>query len=236
MRVGIFMPVYNGGKYVRESIQSLLNQTWQDFRLHIVDDGSTDNTAQICSEMAELDKRISLTVFAKNRGEVAARNEGLEFLMRAYPECEFFMNHDCDDVSSPEKLAKLVAHMDANPSVAIVGCCAHYFGANRPKPKLATKPADIHRAFINYNSMINSAALIRRNVFETIGKYHPERQTADDYDFFARALMAGFKLENLPDDLHAIRLHPQSICSTRTAQMEQQATLVREMLKRHFMH
>jgi GT2 family glycosyltransferase len=124
------------------------------------------------------------------------------------------MNHDSDDVSLPDKLNKLVSYLETHPDVAIVGCFAEYFddfGNHLGNPPIEHEPNRIRSTFGERNSMINSAALIRREVFGRLAGYKEEFLRLDDYEFFSRALMAGFTLSNIPEVLHRVRLHPNTI-------------------------
>lgn len=228
-RVSIIMPVYNAEKYLHETITSILNQTYSDFELIIVDDGSQDRSLEIAREAAKHDPRIKI-IACPHRGEVAARNEALR---HCSPASSYIMNHDSDDISLPQKLETLVTYLEQHPTVAIVGCLARYIddtGTDRGMPRIEVDPDRIRETFADVNSMINSASLIRRDVFEKIGTYRKEFRSVDDYDFFARALMAGFVLANIPETLHLIRLHSESISATRAAQ---QRRLEKEIQKEY---
>ncbi|MCL5030011.1 MAG: glycosyltransferase [Bacteroidetes bacterium] len=212
--VSIFMPVYNGEKYLSETLDSLLSQTFSGFEIIIVDDGSTDRTLDIATGYAKRDERIK--VFSvEHRGEVFARNFALTKISST---SKYLMNHDSDDISMPQKLEKLVTYLESEPDVDIAGCAAEYFndqGKQLGQPSIEYDYPAIKNTFGRKNSVINSAALIRKKVFDKIGNYREEFKSVDDYDFFARALIAGFKIINLKEVLHKIRLHSNSIGSKR---------------------
>ena len=212
--VTVFIPVYNREQYLPETLDSLLGQTFRNFELIVADDGSSDGTLSVAREYAARDPRIRV-LSLRHSGEVPTRNAAVS---AAHPESRYLMNHDSDDTSMPEKLEKLVAHLDSHPEVGIVGCQAEYFddlGNHLGSPPQEVEPGRIRATFGESNSMVNSAALIRREVFERIGKYRDEFAGVDDYDFFSRALQAGFALANVPEVLHRIRLHRASISATR---------------------
>ncbi|MHB8578569.1 MAG: FkbM family methyltransferase [Ignavibacteriaceae bacterium] len=212
--VSVFMPVFNGEKYLSETLDSLLSQTFSNFELIIVDDGSTDKTWNIAHDYSKKDERIK--VFSiEHRGEVYARNFALTKISSS---SEYLMNHDSDDISMPQKLEKLVAYLESNPEVDIVGSAAVYFddqGQKLGQPPIEYDFHLIKQSFGRKNSIINSAALIRKRVYNKIGNYKEEFRSVDDYDFFSRALIAGFRLVNLKEILHKIRLHSNSIGSKR---------------------
>ncbi|MBI5820924.1 MAG: glycosyltransferase [Verrucomicrobia bacterium] len=229
--VSIFMPAYNRERYLAATFDSLLAQTWRDFELIIADDGSTDGTLAIAREYASRDARVRVLALP-HRGEVETRNDAIR---HTHPASRYLLNHDSDDLSLPDKLARLVAHLETHPECAIVGCVAEYFndaGRHLGRPPIEHEPDRVRATFGEVNSMINSAALIRREVFAAIGGYREEFRSVDDYDFFARALLAGFQLANLPEVLHKIRLHPQSVGSTRAQAQEKLAQEIRANYRR----
>jgi len=214
--VSILLPAYNSERYLAATLDSILNQTFRRFEVIIAIDGSTDRTLEIARAYARRDTRIKILELP-HRGEVEARNAAFE---NANADSRYLMDHDSDDISLPSKLEKLVAYLDHHLEIAIAGCLAEYFddhGNYRGHPMQEYEPLRIRQTFSRGNSMVNSATLIRREVFERIGKYRMllDHADADDYDFFARALLAGFKLTNIQEVLHRIRLHPRSIGQTR---------------------
>lgn len=228
--VSVFMPAYNREKYLAATLDSLLAQTFSEFELIIADDGSVDNTLAVARAYAEVDPRIRVLALS-HKGEVAARNEALRHIS---PDSEYLLNHDSDDISLPDKLSQLVQYLKTNTDVAIVGCFAEYFddqGRLLGNPPIESRVDRIRDTFVGVNSMINSAALIRRCVFEQIGGYRESFRSVDDYDFFARALLAGFNLANIPEVLHRIRVHPTSVSSTRAKDQQVLAAKVQAYLR-----
>jgi len=217
-RLSIFIPVRNGARTLPDTLDSLLDQSFSDFEVIVVDDGSTDTTREVASGYAERDPRVRVLPLPHG-GEVVARNAGLA---AGHPAAAYRMNHDADDISLPGKLEALVGYLDAKPEVAIVGCGAEYFdddGSPRGEPAIELDPARIRATFGTVNSMIHSASLVRSEVYDEIGGYREEWRSVDDYELFARALLAGFELANLPAVLHRSRLHPASVSSTRAPEI-----------------
>ncbi|MBI1746644.1 MAG: glycosyltransferase family 2 protein [Acidobacteria bacterium] len=230
--ISVFMPVYNGERYIGEAIQSIVNQTYTEFELLIVDDASTDGTVGIISQWVRKDRRIR-AFYLPHVGAVHARNFALNQVNQRH---RYLMNHDSDDISFPDKFRTLVEFLESHPSIAVVGCFADYIDAQGHflrELKLITQPEEFRQNYHVVNSLINSAALIRRTVFAAVGNYRDEYNSVDDYDFFARTLMAGFDLANVPQKLHKIRLHPQSMGSTRLQLQERLAEKVREKLRNY---
>ena len=156
----------------------------------------------------------------ENRGVAAARWTGWH---ATNPSSLYLMNHDCDDISYPSKLQRLVEYLDTNPSIDAIGCFAEYIdrsGAVTGRPPLESIPGRIRSTFGKLNSMINSATLFRRQMIERVDPYHSEFKLCEDYEFWAKALLAGFSLANIPEILHKVRLHPGSVSAVKSAEME----------------
>jgi len=191
-----------------------------------VDDGSRDATAEIVDSYAARDPRVRLVRHPGNLGAPAARNTGWR---ASNPATAYLMDHDCDDLSEPTKLERLVSVLDRTPAWSAVGCFCRYIdpaGRSVGWPLLEWRASLIRRTFGRRNSLVVSATLMRRTLLDEIAPFRAEFSWCDDYDFFARALSAGHRLANLPVVLHAIRLHPRSIGATRVGEMRAQAERV----------
>ncbi|MFD1958687.1 glycosyltransferase family 2 protein [Novosphingobium panipatense] len=125
-RVSVLLPCYNGAAYLEEAVRSILLQTFADFELIVVDDGSTDATADILARMGRRDPRLRV-VRQPNGGIVAALNTAI-----AHARGEYIARMDADDVSFPERFAFQVAWLDAHPATVLVG--GYAVGDPRPTP------------------------------------------------------------------------------------------------------
>ena len=114
--VSVVMPVFNGEKFLVEAIESILSQTFTDFELIIVDDGSTDGSADIIRAYAEQDSRIRFVQLAENMGEAGARNAGI-----AVASGKYIAAMDCDDISLPERLRMQVEFLESTSPIDGVG-------------------------------------------------------------------------------------------------------------------
>ena len=116
-KISVVMPVLNGEKYLAEAIESILNQTFQDFEFIIVDDGSTDQTPEILRSYANKDSRIQIVTNPINRGIGYSRNRGI-----ALSRGEYIANMDADDLCLPERFEKQVRFLDSHPDIAKKSC------------------------------------------------------------------------------------------------------------------
>lgn len=120
-RVTVLMSVLNGEKYLRQAVDSVLNQTHRDIRLVCIDDASTDSTPQILAEYAAADSRVTVLTHLQNTGQAVARNDGLK-----YAEGEYVTMVDADDWLSADAIASAVAVLDSDSSVGAVLFDLHY--------------------------------------------------------------------------------------------------------------
>ncbi len=229
--VCVYIPVYNGEKYLALTLGSLLCQTYQNIEFIIVNDGSTDTSLEIATNFAQKDSRIKILSHSKNLGLSAARNTGWQ---SAHESAKYLLNHDCDDISYPQKIEHQVRFLENNPNVSAVGCFCRYINELNVDigfPLLEWKPERIRKTFGIFNSMVVSATLVRREVFSVLGKFRAEYGGCDDYDFWNRMLLHGFTLRNIPEFLHDIRIHSVSFSNVHAAAMDKQAQTIREHYK-----
>ena len=144
--VSVLMPVFNGSKYLKEAVESILRQNYGDFELLIINDGSTDDSVQIVSSYD--DPRIRLVHNDTNTGLVATLNKGLE-ISRG----RFVARLDCDDVCLPRRLEKQVELMVNQPRVAICGTGIELFGGKKQIKRYPTDDARI-RARMLFESLL----------------------------------------------------------------------------------
>ena len=189
--VSVIMPAYNVEPYVGDAIRSALAQTFTDFELIVVDDGSKDGTANMVRQLARQDRRITL-VQQTNCGLAGARNSA----MRA-ARGEYFALLDSDDLWDPDFLTAQMGMFAGSPDIAIVTANARNMGGpfdgkparpwpdKRPQPDLAGILRDEEAVFI--------MSVFRRSVYEAIGGFDERMRSNEDYDYWLRAAAAGFR-------------------------------------------
>lgn len=209
-KVSVLLPVYNGLPYLGEAIESVLTQTFADFELIIIDDGSTDGSASVLGDFT--DPRIHLYQ-QPNSGLPATLNRGI-----ALARGEYIARQDQDDVSFPERFARQVAFLDGHRDVAMVGACAQIWEGAVCTARTLCHPAqdaELRFELLFDNPFIHSSVMIRRTAFEQVGVYSLEesRLPPEDYELWSR-LMKVFQVANLPDILLAYREIPGSMSRT----------------------
>ena len=205
-KVTVFIPVYNRDKFIGETIESVLAQSYTDFELLIVDDGSTDRTIEVIQSYQ--DPRIRLKTHGKNLGIPATRNKGL-----AHARGQYIAILDSDDLAHPERLTKQVSFLDQNPDYVQIGTWCQMIDEHSNKlrrvRKQPTSYQDVHAHLLFRCALTNRSIMGRTHIFQEYG-YHPDFPRCQDYDLHVR-LSKKFKMGNLPEYLVYGRIHDQQI-------------------------
>lgn len=220
--VSIVLPTRNGAAYLRESIDSCLAQTWSDWQLVIVDDGSTDATGAIAADYARRDTRVSVVSHEASRGLPASLNDGFDRARGRY------LTWTSDDNRyRPHALERLVAAIEAHGAdlvysdYSVIDEAGHDIEFRRAMPveRLATV------------NCVGASFLYRRAVHDALGGFDVAKPLVEDYDFWLRAA-ARFRLMPLSEDLYQYRLHRASLSSRHDRKIvDTHRTLLRSHLR-----
>lgn len=212
--VTVAMTVYNGMPYLPRSIESVLAQTFTDFSLLIINDGSTDRTTDILHRYARRDPRIRL-IERENRGLVPSLTQALELA-----DSPLIARIDHDDLCMPWRLAEQVAYLNAHPECVLVGGYFELIDAGGRKlytVRPPTEHADIDRCHLaGHTSIPQPVAAFRSAAARAVGGYSLAHETAEDLDLWLRLAEVG-TLHNIPRVLIQYRQHDRSMSSTRAA-------------------
>jgi glycosyltransferase involved in cell wall biosynthesis len=204
-KVSVIVPAYNAMKYLPESLDSILAQTYPDFEVIIVNDGSTDNLSQWASELT--DPRIKL-VSQSNRGLAGARNTGLN-----HAQGEYIAYLDADDLWDATKLAKQVEVFEQNPQVGLVYTWVERIDQNGKflgKPFESNLSGNIWEQLLERNVISPSSAMIRRCCFDHVGRFDENLKSfIEDWDMWLR-IAAIYPIKVLPELLLQYRECPSS--------------------------
>ncbi len=205
--VSVVMVTCNVERFLAESIESILYQTFHDFEFVIVDFGSTDNSKSIISRYASKDDRVKLhTIPTCGLGE--ARNAGYLFAKGRY-----IAIMDADDVSLPNRLLWEVDFMEKHPQTGVVGGGVEWINAHDESLRIAHHPAEdreIQSELLTHSVVWQPTALIRRNAFALVGGYRGAFAPAEDYDLWLR-IAEHFEIANLQQVVLRYRFHPQQV-------------------------
>ena len=205
--VSVVMPVYNGESYMAEAIESILTQTYTNFELLIVDDGSSDNSVSIARAFETRDNRIRLFQFEQNRGKADARNCGIT---AANGEYVAFM--DSDDVSLQTRLEKQVNYLQVHSEIGGLGTCGRAVNHDLSSPlyrySLPQHHAQIALDWFIGRSILGASLMLRRDFLLAVGGFEPGRRSVEDLELVARLLhKTAIKLSILNEDLYIYRLY-----------------------------
>jgi glycosyltransferase involved in cell wall biosynthesis len=204
----VVMSVHNGDKYLRESVESILNQTFADFEFIIVDDGSTDGTATILDGYT--DSRIVRLHNPQCLGPYPSANRAL-----AVASGEFVARQDADDVSLPERLAQQVNFLEEHPEVGVVGAAVQIIDGSGNASETWRFPSEhgvLKWDLCFGNPIMHSTVMMSREVVNGVNGYDIEMEVAMDYDLWRR-LSRVTRLANLRDVLLFLRRHEDSVTS-----------------------
>lgn len=186
--ITVIMSVYNGQRFLREAVESILNQTFSDFEFIITDDGSKDNTPDILDEYERQDSRV-IVIRQENAGLIESLNRMIKIAKGT-----FIARMDADDISLPERFEKQISKLQANPDYLAVGCWVQELDENGTisyeitfpdKPELLKKY--LHKGI---NCYVHGSVMIRREVFEKLGLLY-RIEKGEDLDLWARICEQG---------------------------------------------
>lgn len=201
-RVSVVVPVFNRQDYIGSAIESVLAQSFADFELLVVDDGSTDRTPEIVQSYR--DPRIRLISHPHNLGIPTSRNRGLESARG-----EYIATLDSDDWAHPQRLQRQVAFLDSHPEHALVGSWIGRINSDGRSYRIQTRPLraeDVQVQLLFGGAMVNSSTMGRTALLQRFG-FRAEFPVRQDFDLFVR-LAAQYPLANLPYPLTLCRRHP----------------------------
>lgn len=208
--ISVILPVYNGEKFLRESIESILNQTYENFEFIIINDGSTDGSLKIINDYASRDFRIKV-ISRENKGLVYSLNEGIDLAKGKY-----IARMDADDISLPKRFEMQYKYMEDYPDITILGTFIETFGENE-EANIAIEQW--------FNDELNDENMYIKTIcgcpvphpsvmmitdFAKSEKYSSNYPAIEDYELWIRAITKGYKISNINEKLLKYRVHNNS--------------------------
>ncbi|MDP4262633.1 MAG: glycosyltransferase [Bacteroidota bacterium] len=205
VKVTVLMPAYNAAKYIAEAIASVLEQTFTDFELVIINDGSTDETVSVIRRFS--DSRIRL-IEQGRQGISVALNTGLREARGNY-----IARFDADDICFPERLQKQVSFLDNHPGYVLTGCDAEYIAENGEHLFIHRSAGHRHEEIMQqmyvYCPFIHSGVMYRKEAALAAGGYSSDVQNIEDHLLWIGMAKYG-RYCNLPEQLIKVRFNPDS--------------------------
>lgn len=223
--ISVILPVYNGEKYLREAIDSVLNQTFSEFELICINDGSCDTTEFILNEYSKVDSRV-IVVSRDNKGLIYSLNEAISLSKYKY-----IARMDADDICHPERLMKQFLFLKKNPSISIVGSSYSLIDESGKKIGMR-KPASysfLIKSFLLFGSSFgHPTVMFNRDIMKEDLFYSSDYPAAEDYELWLR-LSVSHSMANIPQSLLKYRVLSTSI--SRTQAYQQNNSKIRAMEK-----
>jgi glycosyltransferase involved in cell wall biosynthesis len=220
--VSILMAVYNGEKYLREAIESMLNQTYTNFEFLIINDGSIDTTEDII--LSYKDERIHYIRNEQNLMLIASLNKGLDLANGKY-----IARMDADDISMPERLEKQVEYLEKNPEIGVLGSWVEIIGKEEPMIiQLKTNFYDIRIELMFHNYLCHPSVMINNLLLKKHHLKYPNFLHAEDYGLWVEIAKYG-TIEILPEILLKYREHGGNISLTLKNKQKEQDSKIRRI-------
>lgn len=219
--VSIVLPVYNEQKTLYEAVDSVLKQTYSDWELLIIDDGSEDKSLKIAKEYLKRDNRVKVLRNNINQGLVYSLNKGIKAAHG-----EFVARMDADDISLPQRLEKQVDFLTQNPDYGLVGTWAKVV-QNEKVRAYHKRPGDntILQYYLLFNTpFTHSSVMMRKSVLDEVGLYDENlpKIYPEDYELWQRVAEVS-KVANLPEVLHIYREFGESITKKHASEIQKGA-------------
>ena len=211
-RITVLMSVYNGERYLREAIESILNQTYKDFEFVIYDDSSTDNTPEIIESYS--DSRIVYRRNSVNQGLTRNLADGV-----SRSAADYIARMDADDIAYPERLERQLEWMEHHPEVTVLGSPVTFFKDTLGDLGIAKQPLDDvtikAMLFISFTLMHPSIMIRREELVKQGLNYNPEYRCSQDHALYLDCIRKGLKFANTEEPLLHMRAHGGSISRAR---------------------
>jgi len=201
--VSVVMSVFNGERFLREAVESILDQSFTEFEFIVVDDGSTDGSASILDSSQNCDARVKVH-YHEHGGLIESLNQGCRLAQGKY-----IARMDADDIASKNRLSWQVDYMEAHPEIGVLGGAVEWIDATGKSLQTCRYPAgdrEIKAHLLHGCALWHPTVLLRREVFVWAGGYRKIVVDAEDYDLWLR-IADGFQLGNLEAVVLKYRIH-----------------------------
>lgn len=227
-RVSVIIPMYNCQKFIAETMESVLSQTYKDFEIIAVDDGSTDNTRQIVQSYGSKVRYI----YQRNQGVSAARNNAIR-----ESQGEYIALLDHDDLWLPDKLEKQIPLLDSNPNLGLVysdNYIVDLAGNILGRSFAESKPyqGNVLPQLFMENFIPCLTAVIRKEAFDEAGLFSSEFSIAEEYDLFLR-IAEKYEVDFINLPLANFRVHETNVSKNREQAFREEIAVVEHCLQRH---
>jgi len=229
--VSVVLSVYNSEKFITSAINSVLKQTYKDFELIVINDGSTDKTLDLIQKNTEIDKRIKIINLKKNLGMAGAIYKGINQATG-----EWIARMDSDDVMYNNRLEEQINYLNNNEDIKVLSCLGTYLGVKGKTFGITTtriKDHDTYKNLIEKNQpigILHSGTIFNKKKFLDLGGYRGKFWPCDDIDLWNRFALAGCKIFVLKKILMQYRIHKESIITSKFIESQKKYAWVKYCL------
>lgn len=202
IRISVLMGIYNCASTLAEALDSLYAQTYQEFKIILCDDGSTDNTYEVAKHYADSHDNIVLVRNERNMGLNYTLNHCLK-----YADTEYCARMDGDDISLPTRFEKEIRFLDEHPEFTIVSCPMIYFDEDGDY-RIGKGTGEVLKMdFIHGTPICHAPCMVRTKAIKNVGGYSEDKKLlrVEDYHLWAKMYAAGNKAYNIPEALYKMR-------------------------------
>src|SRR5574344_1985187 len=213
VKVSVILPVYNGEKYLAQSIESVLKQTYKDLELIIVNDCSIDNTLNISNEYAQKDGRVKVITNTENKKLPASLNIGF-----SQAQGEYLTWTSDDNFYKLNAIDRMLQFLNEHPENTMV--CSDFYRIDTKNQNnncvMKLEPSKLNMMFGN---QVGACFLYRKSVADEVGEYDDSMFLAEDYDYWLRILLKG-DIGHIDECLYNYRIHSKSLTGTRMSDID----------------
>lgn len=218
--ISVVMGVYNGGKYLREAVDSILNQTYKNFEFIIIDDASTDDTNAILHSFN--DSRIKVIKNESNLGLTKSLNKGLQLATGKY-----IARMDADDICDLRRFERQVKFLEDNSHIDLCGTWKSLINDPGEISQYPVSHDEIRLALLSHNPFAHPSVMWRKDAFDKLGfKYNEEYITSQDYELWSRVVYK-IKGANIPENLLFYREHELQVTNSKQKHQSGNATKIK---------
>lgn len=207
--VTVLMGVYNAAAFLQDSVGSILRQSFPAFELLVINDGSSDKSAEVLAGFQ--DKRLTVLQNPANLGLIATLNRGLDSAKGKY-----IVRMDADDIALPQRLQRLVDYMEAHPEVGVCGSAIRHFGESETVWTPPLTDESVRVRLLWDNALAHPSVIMRRELLDRFAlRYRAEYPHCEDYRLWTECVQH-FPVCNVPEVLLRYRLHPAQVSKRRS--------------------
>jgi len=217
--ISVIMPAYNAETYIADAIESILHQTYRDFEFIIVNDGSTDKTADVVRSYK--DKRIIFIDRDENKGLVYSLNEGIR-----HAKGDFIARMDADDISVQNRFELQLKYLLNHPNIDICGGSYKCFGTENRLVECVSEPKRISEQLFRECVMAHPTIMMRRSIVYQRELYNQDYLYAEDYELWCRLKKRGIKFGNIPEVILNYRVTDTHISAKHNKRQQYLTTII----------